>query len=153
MIDRTSAPTMDELQLTLQYFRTYLRGPQMPPISLSGLYDLFPDNSSKESEHVWPDSWPSASESGVYFVFDAELQVLYIGKASMNSSIGARLSTYFGPGPNKECIARKKEHWNGTPRYVAVISMQPDFRFEAPALEEYLITKLQPIDNTIGAGA
>ena len=145
-------PSMTDLDLELEYYCVHYRGPNMPKLVISGLYDLFPSSNSNACEYRWPDDWPFVESPGVYFIFDADMQVLYIGKASMNSWFGNRLHTYFQFGSDKECVVQNRDSWNGDPRFVAVIPMDQKYRFEAPALEEYLITKLKPIDNKVGAG-
>ncbi len=141
-----SSNELKELLTALDYYRANFRGPKMPPLELSNFYDLFPGTDEAECE----DRWPNVYSPGVYLIFDVNKRVIYIGKASMNSWFGARLGTYFKLGPDKSCVVLDADKWNGDPRFVAVIPMQEDFRFEAPALEEFLITKLQPIDNKVG---
>lgn len=152
MENEAKRPYMTDLNEELEYYCTRLRGPDMPKLKMSGLYNLYPTSDDTECEYRWPDDWPFVESPGVYFVFDADMQVLYIGKASMNSCFGARLSTYFRSGADKECVVKNSESWKGDPHFVAVIPMEKKYRFEAPALEEYLITKLKPIDNKEGTG-
>lgn len=153
MKNEVNSRYMTDLQSELERYCTDMRGPAMPELNLSGLYDLYPSSDDTPCEYHWPDDWPSVDRPGVYFVFNAEMQVLYIGKASMNSWFGARLSSYFKVGANKECVIKNLASWKGKPRFVAVISMEDEFKFEAPGLEEYLITKLQPIDNRVGTAS
>ena len=137
-------------EAALDYYRAHLRGSGMPAIEMRGFYDLYPGTDDADCEYRWPNAWPDVQSPGVYFIFDVNMQVLYIGKASMNNPLGSRLGTYFKFGPNKSCVVQKREYWKGVPRFVSVIAMKPEFRFQAPALEEYLIGKLQPIDNDVG---
>ena len=143
-------PSMADLNRELQHYCAHLRGPDMPELKISGLYDLFPPPNDTVCEYHWPDDWPFVESPGVYFVFDADMQVLYIGKASMNSWFGNRLHTYFRSGNDKKCVVQNLDSWKGDPRFMAVIPMEAEYRFEAPALEEYLITKLKPVDNKVG---
>jgi hypothetical protein len=138
-------------QRVFEEYRTDFRRADFPELRLSGFYDLFPEKESAQlTIGSWPGRWPEADKPGVYLFFDPMLELLYVGKASWGSSIGARLSTYGGYGPDKKGFVLK-DTWEGDPRYVAVIWMTGDYRFEAPALEEFLVTRLRPIDNTIGA--
>ena len=146
-IDRSIA----ELENELDRYCANLRGSKMPKIELSGLYDLYPPTEGIECKYFWPNDYPFVNSAGVYFIFDSDLQILYIGKASMSSWLGARLSTYFRKGPNGECILKHADYWKGAPQFVAVIPMVQDFKWEAPALEEYLIMRFNPIDNKAGA--
>ena len=150
MEDEVKRPYMADLTEKLEYYCTHFRGPDMPNLEMSGLYDLFPNSDDTECEYHWPEDWPFVESPGVYFVFDAEMQVIYIGKASMNSWFGNRLHTYFRSGDDKKCVVLNADSWKGEPRFVAVIPMDAKYRFEAPALEEYLITELKPIDNKVG---
>jgi len=76
------------------------------------------------------------------------LEVLYIGKASMNHGLGYRLSSYCGYGENKIC--KLKHPWVEQPRFVYTVAMPQESRFEAPALEEYLIGKIPTANNKAG---
>src|SRR5258708_7909836 len=60
----------------------------------SDMYHLFPDAQS-DPESAWPKPWPGAEYAGVYFIFDGDQKLNYIGKSSMGSSHGARLSKHF----------------------------------------------------------
>ncbi len=75
---------------------------------------------------------------------------MYIGKASMNSAIGFRLSSYFVFDQEKKCAMKHPQSWKGDPRYVATVRMLDELRFEAAALEEYLIANLTTTDNSAG---
>jgi len=153
MNDEVNSCHMTDLQSEFERYCASMRGSTMPKLKLSGLYDLYPSSDDTPCEYHWPEDWPFVCSPGVYFVFDAEMQVLYIGKASMNSWFGARLSTYFKVGADKECVVKNPGSWNGVPRFVAVIPMEDEFKFEAPGLEEYLIAKLDPIDNSNGTAS
>lgn len=120
----------------------------MSELVLSPLYDLLPKEGQNGSK--WPEDWPNWGSPGVYVILDSELRISYIGKASMNSWLAARLSTYFKFGPNKCCELKYPDAWILKPKYVVVIPMDESHKFEAPALEEYLIGKLHPADNKAG---
>jgi excinuclease UvrABC nuclease subunit len=120
---------------------------------LSGVYALFPDEpQTVEAEGGWSDKWPQSDEAGVYLVFGGSGRLLYIGKASMNQSIGNRLSFYFGSDRvDKTCTIVHEGRWKERPMYIATVAVPREMRFEAPALEEYLIASLGPCDNANGA--
>ena len=145
MQDEVKRPYMADLNVELEHYCAQLRRSDWPKLEMSGLYDLYPSSDDTACEYHWPDDWPFVDSPGVYFVFDADMQVLYIGKASLNSWFGNRLSTYFRYGDHKECVVQNSDSWKGVPRFVAVIPIEAEYKFEAPALEEYLITKLKPI--------
>jgi hypothetical protein len=128
------------------------------PLAVSGLYDLFPDSPPDQSVPIharWPEKWPGADRPGVYMVFDQALRILYVGKASMNSALGARLGTYFGHvdyPKDLTCRLVNPSAWSATPRFVATVPLSDDSAFVAPALEEFLIRTLDPPDNRQGRG-
>ena len=53
-------------------------------------------------DEIWANSgtWPGAEYAGIYFILGRNFEILYIGKASGQSSIGIRLSTYFRSDPD-----------------------------------------------------
>lgn len=90
--------------------------------------------------------WPNAENQGVYAIFCSDSELLYVGKASLSSSIGSRLASYFVKNQNGTGAATKSGHyWTRIPRYVLTAAVAKSW--EAPSLEEYLINKLQPADN------
>lgn len=133
-----------------EYQRDFRRG-DFEPLAVSGLYDLFPSQPAgpEPAESDFRQSWPSADRAGVYLVFDQDLSLLYVGKASVESSLGKRLYTYFRPAKDGTCTVYHRD-WLRTPRYVITVAVPEPTRFEACALEEYLIEMLQPINNTVG---
>lgn len=137
----------------MEFLQRYRR-PSILQIATSGLYDLYPDRElSKNASEApidfrWPDDYyPNAALPGVYAMFGEELKLLYVGKASGNSSVGNRLGSYFTYSENKECNFC---HSSWKPRFIATATIDREFRFEAPSLEEYLIRELSPRWNTQG---
>ena len=119
-------------------YQSKYRNPNLPEFEISDYYDLKED---------WPDGyWPHNERTGCYVILGANEEILYVGKASLGSFIGKRLSDHFGYGPNKECVPQG--NWSAEPRYVMSIAVHD--AFEAPSLEEYLLGELRPADNTIG---
>lgn len=121
-------------------------------LDVSGLYALFPTDANAKVALAgnWRDNnWPNADRQGVYAFFARELRLLYVGKASQ-SPLGGRLSKYFRKGRGtRECIIRHKG-WSRPPEYVTTIAVPREIPFGGAALEEYLITKLKPCDNSVG---
>ena len=135
--------------------RTYqerYRSPKLHPFEIGDPYDLFPERGvgSLCCERKWPNSWPYPLRAGVYAFFSEGARLLYVGKASFRSSISARLATYCGyhEGPGSPC--RLLGQWKRFPRYVVIVAVPEETRFEASALEEFLISTLQPPENSIG---
>lgn len=143
--------------LVKEYCNKY-RGPGLLPYAHTELYDLYPDNvdtNSSKAIYKWDNPWPHPKEgfqkythAGVYIFFDKELNVIYVGKASQNSAIFTRLATYFKNDQDKCLFVR--HWWERKPKYVKLIFMPEGHKFEAPALEEYLIEKIQPYGNSQG---
>ncbi|MCL1095858.1 GIY-YIG nuclease family protein [Shewanella kaireitica] len=88
--------------------------------------------------------WQNADRAGVYFLFDKDEHLQYVGKASMSSSIGARIGTRFS-GDNS-CTDLKFSEVT----QLATIPMVDGYEFEAPAIEEYFIKLLTPPLNVTG---
>ena len=126
-----------------RYHQTY-RHPALPALQISGLYALFPDQTTATVQYSWPkDPWPNASQPGVYLIFDALLDLRYIGKARC---LGKRLHNYFAEGPAPERTCRVVHTtWRADPKFVATIAVHKPF--EAPSLEEFLINALRPAEN------
>ena len=108
----------------------------------SDLWDLLNDYNT---------AWPHNALPGCYAIFDENMDLLYVGKASV--SIGSRLNSYFRYDPNstdrKRGIARFPDSWpDKQPRYIACVAVKETW--EASSLEEYLIHQLRPRANTVG---
>lgn len=140
--------TQTDFLACIESYKEDFRKEGLPALRESALYDLFPKN--QELENCWPNKWPHNGEAGVYAIFDEDLNLLYVGKSSMNNSIGSRLSSYFGFETDKSCLIKQPTGWSQSPRFVQAIAVPEGMRYEAPALEEYLIMKLTPPDNTKG---
>lgn len=132
-------------ELIIEYSEKY-RNPNLSKYKVSDLYDLFPNEKTvHEVKHKWPDVWPFCSSAGVYIILDIDLNILYIGKAS---HFGYRLGSYFMYDENKNCML--KDSWKGNPRFVVTIAVPDDSKFECSSLEEFLILKIKPNNNTRG---
>jgi len=86
----------------------------------------------------------------VYLIFNAHMKLLYVGTASFNHNLGGRLSAYFQYTKDVSRGCAVLGTWSEPPAFVITVGVDPDKAFEAPALEEFLITTLQPPDNTRG---
>jgi len=125
---------IDKLEQMVECYCLAYRNPKLDLLKVSDVYKL---------ENDWKEPWPNAESVGVYAIF-GKTGLLYIGKASLNSSIGIRLSSYFkGNG-----VPNKNHNWTDNPTYIVTIATK--FSWEAPALEEFLILQANPIDNSIG---
>jgi hypothetical protein len=89
-------------------------------------------------------SWPSNGQPGVYIFLDDQKQINYIGKAS--DDIALRLTPRFDTKWNS-----KSSESEGC-RYIATIPLPKKVGFEASAIEEYLLmrlnTKFNKVHNT-----
>ncbi|TRO96607.1 hypothetical protein FKB34_04010 [Glycocaulis profundi] len=102
------------------------------------LYDLTPEN--------WAANYiPFHDTAGCYLFYSEDGDLLYVGKASLKNNLGRRIDSYFQSNP----FAPHPHHrWSAPPRYALVVKVAEPW--EAPSLEEYLIAKLNPRDNTLG---
>jgi hypothetical protein len=112
-----------------------------PAFELSELYDLQSDwRENKE--------FPFARDKGCYVFYSDKHELLYIGKASQRNTLGSRIASYFRWDLSRTYIEPRHTGWTFPPRYVQTI--KTNHSFEAPSLEEFLILKLEPQDNTSG---
>ena len=144
---------LEQVKQALEQYKAKYRRSDLPDLNMSGLYALFPDEvqTAGDVAYRWNDQWPNSDEAGVYFIFGSSGRLLYIGKASMNHYMGGRLSNYFGcDKATKACRIVHENGWSERPMYVATVAVPRGMNFEAPALEEYLIGRLEPVDNVRG---
>ncbi len=119
------------------------RHPRLSPLSVSGLYDLYPNKPTTfDVGYRWQpkETWPNADSPGVYFVFDDGLRLIYVGQSNL---LGRRLSYWFVGTSQCENV---RGTWKSEPRFVATVSVQR--HFEALALEGFLIEFFLPPENT-----
>ncbi len=126
---------INEVRIHVESYRARYK---LKGLKFSDVYDLELDWNEK--------SYPFANDPGVYIVLDKKEFVLYVGKASFNSNIGARLGSYFEYGENRSFAVKSGQHWTEDPKFVVAIKVSA--AYEAPSLEEYLIRQLDPPDNT-----
>lgn len=132
---------LSELRTAIDKFNQQFPRPGMKQCEVSASYDLPSD---------WPKTWPSSDHAGVYVLLNQEEEVLYVGKASFNRSLGSRLGDYFCYGENREASIKQERLKDQGVRYVVTIGVEHGHEFEAGAIEEYLIHELQPRLNVVG---
>jgi hypothetical protein len=129
----------EDVLAALGSYESLHRHPSRPALELSGLYDLFPDrglDGPPLDAVPWaPENpWPHAARSGVYFVFDPDLELLYVGKASQGSSTGQRLSAHFRYSAHPDDrTCHPTETWAGSPRFVMAVVAVPNSRDAPPS--------------------
>lgn len=129
-------PESEDDMRTLSLVRSYgqaHRHPNRPALVIHGPYEL----GGKDVKGAWEGTEPSYRPGG-YILFSENGELLYVGKASHAKSIGSRLVRF----------RYKESEWPTRPAFVRIIEV-PD-AFEAPSLEEFLISKLQPRFNKHG---
>lgn len=127
------------LQEALNEFNATYPRPGIEPLVLSKPYDLQQD---------WPTNYPFMRHKGVYCFVDEAGTLTYVGKVSCRNDFGYRLAGYFEYGPDRRARAKHSHH--AATRYIYVISLPSGHEFEAPAIEEWLISRLNPPLNKVG---
>jgi hypothetical protein len=79
----------------------------------------------------------ASGKAGCYVVYTGKGEAIYVGKASCDNRVGDRLRPRQAKGTWPEAA------------YVQIIEVVPPF--EAPSLEEYLLSKFQTTANVTGA--
>jgi len=106
--------------------------------------DEFPNVSTN---HKWPENFPYRDRPGVYFMFDADLSLLYVGMTK--ARLQMRISKYFRRMSRLDHRCRINEKmlpaWNVRPCYVRTLAVTN--ALEAPILEDFLIDTLRPSEN------
>ena len=150
MLEATDAVEEPDVLSKVREYQDRYRSPSLARFDISGRYSL--DRSEKPNDDLhWPNKYPHSDRAGVYLIFDEGMVLLYVGKASMGSCIGARLGSYFGYAPDKETCQPRHEWKKGQPRYIIAVAVPEDSPFEAPALEEFLIREYgDSLENRVG---
>ena len=128
-------------------YATRFRRDDVGEIEIGPALDLFPDEPSPKgftAKANWKGLWPLAERAGVYFIYDQDFKLLYVGKAW---KFGPRLAQHFGSKISGCMILGR---WSNRPRYVINVAVPRDMAFEAAALEAFLIYGLKPEDNIHG---
>jgi hypothetical protein len=82
--------------------------------------------------------------AGVYIIYADDGALLYIGKASTNNWIDKRAWSHEDPEHRIRGVRR---------RWIYAIPLPEEQAFLAPALEEFLISRLNPPANRVGRSA
>jgi hypothetical protein len=131
-------------------FASRHRHSDFPPLEAGGPLDFLPSlpvPAGIVPQGGWTDpQWPFAEIAGVYLIYSESFDLLYVGKSSMSQCLRKRLYRHFGGGVT--CVLN--DPWPQAPRFIVNIAVPEEMPFEAPALEEYLIKKLQPLLNAVG---
>lgn len=146
-----TAVFLDEVMEVINEYSKKYRNPSQPIFDISELYALdMNEELINDVKHRWPAGYPNGGLPGVYLVLSHNRQTLYIGKASWNSCVAARLNSYFKYDDQRNY--KVVHNWSKEPRYVATVTVPEENSFEASALEEYLIMKFKSRlpDNKIG---
>lgn len=141
--------TKENIINELKEYHDKYRNPNLTSFKLSPIYHLFPNktlNETKEYEHKWPNPYPHEEKSCVYLILDDEYKIIYIGQSE---KVQYRFSSYFTYDKDKK-NCKIKGNWKGDPHYIYLIPIENETKFERFSLEQYLIDKVKPIDNTKG---
>ena len=131
--------TIDDLAAALMEFNGRVARPGIGPLWLSEPCRL---------DQPWEEEyWPYATLPGVYVVYDGHNRLVYIGKASLDATLGARLGAHFSKG--SDGLAKGPQGWEGA-KHVRTIPVPRVHAFEAPAIEEYLLGRLTTKMNERG---
>ncbi len=85
---------IDDLREGVHEDQRAYRHPRMPLFEFCSGYDLFPERDTRlTASRSWPKQWEHGGRAGIYAVCDERGELLYVGKASARSSLGARLTT------------------------------------------------------------
>ncbi len=130
-----------DLQVALDELNTKYPRPGMPALHMSERYVFQTD---------WPHrTWPGATQPGLYVFVNEHDELLYIGKASCTRALGHRLGHYFS-GRTLDTFTIADGNAAGA-TCVITIPLPPDHAFEAPAVEEFLLTRVATRGNKNGA--
>ena len=125
-----------DLKSAISELNDNFRRPGLPALEFSlPLYDLKSD---------WTKTYPNADGPGVYVLLDGNQVVVYVGKASFSATIGSRLGNHIVRDSNGEPCVSNPAWESAHIRYISTIGLPIVHAFEAPAIEEFLITRLQP---------
>ena len=122
MSDEIGAALRKEIEIYCQRYRH----PQLPPFIVCEPHSMT--------------SWYGTSEAAkpdCYVYYSQDGDVLYVGKASMTRDVGHRLYVHENRKP--------RAAWREKAEFVQFVSVSEPF--EAPSLEEFLLTRLNPKGN------
>jgi len=125
--------TIEELNIVTKEFSNLYLKKDIKINSFSELYDLDID---------WPNTYPNNLSPGVYALLDENKDLYYVGSTIV--AIGIRFKEYFSYDSDKKCI-KSIEFKNIS--FLTTLCIAGDNKFLAPALEYFMISKLQPAGN------
>jgi hypothetical protein len=136
MFDDTARKLAEDAVST--YCATHMHH-ELPSFKCSSIYSAYKKD-AKEELKCW-EGTEASFQPGCYFIYSALGELLYVGKTSVSTStVGHRLWKHTRNTPPS---------WVPAPALVQIISV--DQAFQACSLEDYLIVKLRPKFNVIGA--
>ena len=130
-------PTLQNAIVEIERYHARYRNPALARPEVCEPYRL-PDD--------WRRSYFGAGHSGVYLFVDADEQVQYVGKSR---EMGTRLGWYL----KHQDKSRETHEWKDPDTFgsvSAIVFVKLENAFEAPALEDFLIGRLQPAINKQG---
>ncbi|MGH1460740.1 MAG: hypothetical protein ACRBB6_01770 [Neptuniibacter sp.] len=103
---------------------------------------------------AWKGPVPNYLLGGLYALFrDESLIYIGLGRSGVARGISARLESHVlaisGEGESYGYVPQEKWQKLGVNR-LATIGFPPELSYLSPALEDYLIDRLQPIANSVG---
>lgn len=138
-------PTFKELVTQVDEYHKRYRNRSLEKFKDGGVYDLFPTSTEPtiECKFNWlKDEYPYKNVAGVYSFLSEDLKVLYIGETD---NFYGRMVNYLRGSIQSGC--KFKDRWVGSPRYVHFYIAPNESKFETPALEAYLIIKIETPNN------
>ncbi len=149
--------TIKEARTALEGFKSCLRLEVMPSLEKLEISEPRMLDDIWAKQDYFPGSENGDWNPGVYFMLNAAGEIIYVGKASNNNAIGVRLSGYFKTDLTDKLTWRLSAHGkhkfkdcNPPAAISAIVISDYEFAWIAPAMEEYLINKLDPVANTVG---
>jgi len=145
--------TFSDAKAALENIKSYFKMELLPQLLIEGPRTL---DSIWANNEYFPGCDDGSWNAGVYFILNAKSEVIYVGKASNNNSIGRRLDGYFKKQPNDKTqwqlsAGDGQKFKDLDPTSIAVLVIKDyEFAWLAPAIEEFLIKKLNPPANTVG---
>lgn len=121
----------------LEEFQKYLT-PKVPQVRIRKGFDR-----QENDRHKWAsENRDLLNQRGVYLFFDKEEKLIYVGKASTSNWFDKRVWTHEDQAKFQSRPAR----------WIDFIPFEEGLEFLAPALEEFLIGRLNPVPvhNKVG---
>lgn len=141
-------PNLQDVKAAIDDFLGMQRG--LNEIDVSDYYALFPSGARTDIpiSGGWDsEPYPHQYKAGVYLIFSEDLELIYIGKT--DSNFGSRLYNHFKGSGACNVV---QSGWSKKPYYVVSIPVErsKSHAVSPVCLEDFLINRLQPCDNTRG---